>query len=66
MSRYQHGIRSACIRRNIEECQNTTFIAIEDDKQKKPCEKSLRVFSKYGGGADGTRTRDPRRDRPVF
>ena len=27
---------------------------------------SWRKIKKYNGGADGTRTRDPRRDRPVF
>jgi hypothetical protein len=33
-----------------------------EKKQKRPL---ARAFS-YFGGVDGTRTRDPRRDRPVF
>jgi hypothetical protein len=28
--------------------------------------KSLLAYYKVNGGADGIRTRDPRRDRPVF
>ncbi len=32
----------------------------------RPVLYQLNYAPKYGGGADGTRTRDPRRDRPVF
>ncbi len=32
--------------------------------RKKP--KRFNHLGLYSGGADGTRTRDPRRDRPVF
>ena len=28
--------------------------------------RKTKHFNKINGGADGTRTRDPRRDRPVF
>jgi hypothetical protein len=35
------------------------------ENEKRACKKSCRPFSDFGG-VDGTRTRDPRRDRPVF
>ena len=35
------------------------------ENEKRACKKSCRPFSDIGG-VDGTRTRDPRRDRPVF
>ncbi len=42
----------------------SSYQILNRQKQKNP-ELSVRGLSIYGG-VDGTRTRDPRRDRPVF
>ena len=47
----------------IDEFLSLVFIKFKAKKNPKP--KKGSGFS-FFGGADGTRTRDPRRDRPVF
>jgi hypothetical protein len=36
------------------------------DQKEKPLQLRSELQGLQSGGADGTRTRDPRRDRPVF
>ena len=49
----------------------TVFQSLEYGQEKRPTDFSRGLFKSLihndiSGGVDGTRTRDPRRDRPVF